>query len=180
MQTKDALPGFWIFMYRVSPFTYWVAGMAGTLLHGREVVCSSTEMSVLNPPAGQTCGEFFAAYLTQAPGQLQNPQATSGCQYCSLSTSDQFLTGTDIYYSQRWMNFGIFFAYIGFNLFAATALYYVFRVANLKSFTLKKKSAGKVAHGAKAAIGKPGDPEPTDGGAEAGEGRVPEVKRAGF
>lgn len=27
MQTPDALPGFWVFMYRVSPLTYWVAGI---------------------------------------------------------------------------------------------------------------------------------------------------------
>ena len=26
LQSPTALPGFWIFMYRVSPFTYWIAG----------------------------------------------------------------------------------------------------------------------------------------------------------
>lgn len=178
MQSKDALPGFWIFMYRVSPFTYWVGGMAATQLHGRKIVCSSTELSVFDPPVGQTCGQFLADYLTQAPGQLLNSQATTGCEYCSLSNSDQFLTGSNIYYSQRWRNWGLVWIYVAFNLLAATALYYTFRVANLKSFTLKKKSAGKAAHGAKAAIGKTGDQEQPHSGEEAG--KVPEMKRAGF
>src|ERR1700712_4110219 len=42
MQTPTALPGFWIFMYRVSPFTYWVSGIVATELHGRPIECSST------------------------------------------------------------------------------------------------------------------------------------------
>ncbi|KAK6406183.1 hypothetical protein LTR95_018691, partial [Oleoguttula sp. CCFEE 5521] len=37
MQSPSALPGFWIFMYRVSPLTYWVGGIAAALLHGRAV-----------------------------------------------------------------------------------------------------------------------------------------------
>ena len=51
-QTPTALPGFWIFMYRVSPFTYWIGGIVGTQLHARPVDCSSTETLVFDPPAG--------------------------------------------------------------------------------------------------------------------------------
>lgn len=96
MQPRDALPGFWIFMYRVSPFTYWVSGIAATQLSGREIVCSATEVSVFDPPAGQSCQQYLAPYLTQAPGRLQNPAAMEACRYCSLSNSDQFLAGSDI------------------------------------------------------------------------------------
>ncbi|KAM0552395.1 hypothetical protein ACHAPJ_007955 [Fusarium lateritium] len=56
MQPPDALPGFWIFMYRVSPFTYYVAGISSAALSGREVQCSEKEMMVLDSPKGQTCG----------------------------------------------------------------------------------------------------------------------------
>lgn len=96
MQPPNALPGFWIFMYRVSPLTYLVAGMTSTGLHGRPIECSPSEMNVFNPPAGQTCGEYLAQYLANAPGQLANPSATQACQYCPLSNADQYLAVSDI------------------------------------------------------------------------------------
>lgn len=141
MQPPDALPGFWIFMYRVSPFTYWVGGIAATMLHGRQVVCASEELSRFSPPAGQTCQQYLASYLSTAPGTLQNPQSTTECRYCPLSNADQFLAGSDIYWSQRWRNFGLFWAYIAFNIFAATLLYWFFRVrktGNKSGGTLQK------------------------------------------
>ncbi|KAL6409296.1 ATPase [Ilyonectria robusta] len=128
LQTPDALPGFWIFMYRVSPFTYWIGGIVATELHGQVVTCSKGENSIFNPPSGQTCGEYLKPFLAQAPGQLQNPQDTEQCRYCAFSNADQYLSGSNIYWSQRWRNYGIFWAYIIFDIFMATALYYVFRV----------------------------------------------------
>ncbi|KAM0257790.1 hypothetical protein ACHAPA_011586 [Fusarium lateritium] len=135
LQPPTALPGFWIFMYRVSPFTYWVAGIVSTELAGRAIECSVDETSIFDPPSGQTCGEYMADFLSAAPGQLQNPDATAQCQYCSLTNADQFMAGSNIYYSERWRNFGIMWAYIAFNIFIAVGSYYVFRV--------KKWSFGK-------------------------------------
>jgi ATP-binding cassette, subfamily G (WHITE), member 2, PDR len=128
LQTADSLPGFWIFMYRVSPFTYWVSGTVSTQLHGRPVVCSEDETNIFNPPQGQTCGRYLEPFLTQAPGLLQNPDATSDCRYCSLTVADQYLAGSRIYWSDRWRNFGIMWAYILFNIFVAVVTYYLFRV----------------------------------------------------
>lgn len=128
MQPPSALPGFWIFMYRVSPLTYYIGGIAGTALHGRAIECSDRELSVFNPAIGQTCGQYLATYLETAPGRLYNPEATSGCQYCALSSADQYLAGRDISWDHRWRNYGIFWVYIGFNAFGAIALYYIFRV----------------------------------------------------
>ncbi|TIA11450.1 putative ABC multidrug transporter [Aureobasidium pullulans] len=142
MQAPDALPGFWIFMYRVSPFTYWIGGIVASQLHGKLIVCNSAETSVFNPPAGQTCGQYMAAYLTAAPGTLQNPTATADCQYCSLSNADQFLSGSNIYYSQVWRNFGIFWAYIVFNICAAVFLYWAFRVTKWDAAGVKEKLKG--------------------------------------
>jgi ATP-binding cassette subfamily G (WHITE) protein 2 (PDR) len=115
-------------MYRVSPLTYIVDGVAATGLHGRIIKCSSSELNVFNPPSGQTCGAYMKAYLTQAPGQLLNPAATSQCQYCPLSNADQFLSVSAITWSTRWRNFGIVWVYISFNIFMAVTLYYCFRV----------------------------------------------------
>ncbi|KAF2092595.1 hypothetical protein NA57DRAFT_82150 [Rhizodiscina lignyota] len=141
MQSPDALPGFWIFMYRVSPLTYWVGGIVSTELHGRQVDCSATEVSMFNPPSGQTCQEYLAPYLSQAPGTLQNPNATADCRYCSLSNADQFLAGSNIFWSERWRNFGLIWAYIGFNIFAATVLYWAFRVKKWENVGLKSMLA---------------------------------------
>ncbi|KAJ9143769.1 ABC transporter CDR4 [Pleurostoma richardsiae] len=128
MQPPDALPGFWIFMYRVSPFTYYVSGIGSAALHGREVRCSDAELSVVDPPAGQTCGEYFARYLEAAAGRLSNPDDTSSCQYCALTSADQFLAQRRIFYDERWRNYGIFWCYFVFNTVATVLLYYLFRV----------------------------------------------------
>ena len=129
LQTPSALPRFWIFMYRVSPFTYWVGGIASTLLHGRQVVCTESEVSRFDPPSGQTCQQYLSRYLQAAPGTLQNPQATADCRYCSIRDGDQFLAGSNIYYGERWRNFGLIWAFILFNIAVAVLTYWAFRVA---------------------------------------------------
>lgn len=128
LQTPGALPGFWIFMYRLSPFTYWVSGIVSAQLHDRVVDCSATETAMFSAPSGQTCGEYMQDYLTQAPGRLQNPDSTSDCQYCPLQVADQFMAGSEIYWDDRWRNFGILWAYILFNTFIAVSTYWAFRV----------------------------------------------------
>jgi ATP-binding cassette subfamily G (WHITE) protein 2 (PDR) len=140
MQSPTALPGFWIFMYRVSPFTYWIAGIVATQLHDRPVTCSTSETSTFSPPSGQTCQQYLAPYLQTAPGTLQNPNATADCRFCSLSSSDQLLAGSNIFWSQRWRNFGLVWAYVVFNIFVAVLTYYLFRVKKWN-----KESSGKKA-----------------------------------
>jgi len=145
-QSPQALPGFWIFMYRVSPLTYLVSGAVSTGLGGRQIQCSNTELNIFQPPPGETCGQYLAPYLTQAPGYLSNPGETADCSYCPLSTADQFLAGVEIFYSQRWRNFGIVWAYIIFNIFAATVLYYVFRVRHWSPGSLFSGIGVSVGH----------------------------------
>jgi ATP-binding cassette subfamily G (WHITE) protein 2 (PDR) len=116
-------------MYRLSPLTYIIGGLSATGLSGRPIACSDTEMNVFQPPSGQSCGDYLNAYLKMAPGQLTNPAAMSNCSYCPLTTADQFLSASEIKWSQRWSNFGIVWAYIFFNIAAAFILYYAFRVS---------------------------------------------------
>ncbi|RVX67830.1 hypothetical protein B0A52_07758 [Exophiala mesophila] len=142
LQSPTALPGFWIFMYRVSPMTYLVAGWAGTGLAGRLVNCAENELAIFDPPSGSTCQAYLTPYLDGgAPGQLLNPDATSSCRYCPLTSADQFLAASNVYPDQRWRNFGIGFAYIGFNIFAAISLYYLFRVRRFSISSLAKGPA---------------------------------------
>ncbi|KAH7159764.1 putative ABC multidrug transporter [Dactylonectria estremocensis] len=128
MQPPSALPGFWTFMWRVSPFTYYISGIGSTALHGREVHCSDSELSVFDPPSGQTCGKYLAKFLQTAVGSLYNPDADTGCQYCAMASADQYLAGREIYWKDRWRNYGIFWCYYIFNIFGTVALYYLFRV----------------------------------------------------
>ncbi|GIJ87067.1 hypothetical protein Asppvi_005969 [Aspergillus pseudoviridinutans] len=126
--SPTALPGFWIFMYRISPLTYWVGGIVATILHDRPIQCSKVELSVFDPPAGQTCGEYLAPYLVRSPGTLLNPESTKDCQFCALSTADQYVSQNEIVWAERWRNWGIVWIYVVFNIVVATALYFVFRV----------------------------------------------------
>ncbi|KAJ6145454.1 hypothetical protein N7470_009349 [Penicillium chermesinum] len=136
MQPPDKLPGFWIFMYRVSPLTYLIAGITSTGLHGRAIRCAGAELSVFNPPAGQTCGSYLDPFVKASGGQLYNPGATSNCEFCQLSNADQYLAASNIYYSERWRNFGIGWAYIGFNIFGTVLMYYMFRVQHYNPTSL--------------------------------------------
>ncbi|EGD94355.1 ABC transporter [Trichophyton tonsurans CBS 112818] len=129
LQKPNALPGFWRFMWRVSPITYTVGGLAATSLHSREVKCAQNELAIFDPPSGATCAQYLQKLVEAgAPGKLYNPMSTSQCQYCPLSSGDQFLGGSEIHWSDRWRNFGIGWAYIVFNIFATVALYYLIRV----------------------------------------------------
>lgn len=138
MQPPSALPGFWIFMYRVSPLTYLVDGIVSTGLHDRPVECASNELSRFDPPTGQTCLEYLSDFLKLAPGKLINPEATSQCGYCALSTSDQFLASSSFSWSTRWRNYGIGFSYILFNIAMAVLLYYAFRVRKWSAASIIK------------------------------------------
>ncbi|KAK4167512.1 ABC-2 type transporter-domain-containing protein [Cladorrhinum sp. PSN259] len=144
LQTRISLPGFWIFMYYVSPFTYWISGIVSTVLHERPVECSAAETLVFNPPQGMNCGDYLAPLDGQSTGVLQNPLDTEACRYCGFSVADQYLARVDIFWVDRWRNFGIMWAYIVFNIAMAIGVYYVFRVKKWDLgglFKRKEKSA---------------------------------------
>ncbi|KAL1724115.1 ABC-2 type transporter-domain-containing protein [Schizophyllum commune] len=127
LATRPTL-GWWIWLNRVSPFTYLVNGMLTVGVAHAEVHCSDIEYITVQPPSGRTCGDFLGPYIESAGSQLSNPNATSDCTICSISSTDAFLKQLDLNYDDRWMNFGIMWVYIGFNIFAAIGLYYLARV----------------------------------------------------
>ena len=86
----DALPGFWIFMYRVNPFTYLVSRFMATTLGQATAYCADTEFQY-SEPANETCEEYHQEYAHVAGGYLRNKQATHQCQYCQIDSTDQFL-----------------------------------------------------------------------------------------
>ena len=130
LQPADALPGFWIFMYRVSPFTYFVEGMLGVAVANTEVECAQIEYLRFSPPDGQTCQEYITPYQSQAGGYLRDPAATTECEFCAIEDTNVFLSSFGISYSNRWRDFGILWAYCVFNICAAIFFYWVFRVVS--------------------------------------------------
>jgi ATP-binding cassette subfamily G (WHITE) protein 2 (PDR) len=114
LATPGQLPGFWIFMYRISPFTYLVSGVMSTGLANAKVQCADIEYLHFDPPSGMTCGNYMQNYTSVYGGYLLNNDTMSNCEFCTLSDTNSFLAAVSSYYSERWRNFGLLFVYIAF------------------------------------------------------------------
>ncbi|KAK5441492.1 Multidrug resistance protein [Exophiala xenobiotica] len=137
-----ALPGFWIFMYRVSPFTYLIDGMLSTAVAHTTVTCASNEYLHFTPPSGQTCAQYMASYIDATGGYLENPDSTGNCSYCSIGDTDTFLAAVSAHPQYMWRNWGIMWAFIFFNIAGAVALYWLVRVPKKKRGDKGKKEVG--------------------------------------
>lgn len=124
----NALPGFWIFMYRASPITYWISALLSTSMAHAKVTCASNELVQVRPPDNQTCQEFLGRFVDQAGGYLVNGDATDNCRYCPISTTDEFLGMINADYNNRWRDFGIGMVFIVFNIAAAVFFYWLIRM----------------------------------------------------
>lgn len=127
VQPVSLMPGFWTFMNKVSPYTYFIQNLVTAFLHGRKVHCNDVELAYFNPPSGQSCQEFAGNFVKARGGYLANPQATEKCGYCTYSIADEYLSSIGAKFSYRWRNVGFFFVYIFFNLALVLALYWVLR-----------------------------------------------------
>ncbi|KAK4654368.1 Multidrug resistance protein [Podospora pseudocomata] len=139
LATPETMPRFWIFMYRVSPFTYLVSAMLSTAVANSEVVCAANELQKFAPPSGQTCFEYLDSYMEIAGGYLTNPNSTDMCSFCTIKDTNVFLAQVGANYDDRWRNFGILWAFIIFNIFAALGVYWLVRVPKKKLGAKAKK-----------------------------------------
>lgn len=130
---------FWIFMYRVSPFTYLVSAVLSTGLSGSAAQCSDIEWLSVPPPNNMTCGEYLGDYVHAMQASLKDWDATSNCQICSITTTDAFLASISIKFSDHWRNVGLLFVYIGFNIVMAVFLYWLVRVPKNRARKVKKE-----------------------------------------
>lgn len=141
VQPLNLMPGFWHFMYKVSPYTYFIQNLVGAILHDRPVNCSPHEFAVFQPPSGQNCGDFTRAFIEQTHGFLVNPSDTSNCQYCQYTVGDQYLAGIGVKFSYRWRNIGFFVVYVIFDMAMCLFLYWLLRFRkgrSLASFFKRK------------------------------------------
>lgn len=102
--SPDKLPGFWIFMYRISPFTYMVGGVLSAAVANTNVVCADNELLSFKPTNGSTCGEHLAVYMQHVGGYLLDDNATAKCLYCPISDTNKYLESVSTSYHDRWRN----------------------------------------------------------------------------
>ncbi|KAG6007140.1 ZEB2-regulated ABC transporter 1 [Claviceps maximensis] len=141
LATPDSLPRFWIFMYRISPFTYLVSGMLSTGVANTQVICAANELLQFKPPANQTCQDYMQDYISMFGGKLLDPNERNVCQFCSISDTNKFLAGVSSDYNDRWRNFGLLWAYVLFNICAAMFVYWLARMPKNKLGGKKAKKA---------------------------------------
>jgi ABC-type multidrug transport system permease subunit len=111
------LPYFWRkWMWPLDPFTYLIEGLVSTVLQDVPVICKPTEFHRFSPPSGQTCAEWAGKFADVMGAYLNNPNATSDCEYCQYRNGQAFFAGLSIKFENRWRDVGIFIAYIAFNI----------------------------------------------------------------
>ena len=91
-------------------------------------MCLKEEFLHFDPHPNMTCSEYLANFISAAGGYVENPSATSDCQFCRISEMNKFLAGISMNPDDVWMDFGIMWVYIVFNIFGAGFLYWLFRV----------------------------------------------------
>ena len=126
------LPKFWIFMYWMSPFTYLVRGMFTAGVAKKPVICSSIELLSFAVQGNTTCGRYLQDFVDYAGGKIINPQSTNVCEYCPYADTDTLLRQFKIEYKDRWIDFGVMFFFIAFNIAAAFTVYWLARVPKMQ------------------------------------------------
>ncbi|KAF9088861.1 hypothetical protein BGX23_007058 [Mortierella sp. AD031] len=117
MISKELMPKFWSsWMYWLDPYHYVVEAITTVQLHNVSVICKDDEFSLFYPPAGQTCGQYAAAFMEKATGYIHLPNATDICQYCQYKVGQDFYTPLGMDFDNRWRNLGILCIYLCFNI----------------------------------------------------------------
>ncbi|KAH8730719.1 ABC-2 type transporter-domain-containing protein [Phaeosphaeriaceae sp. PMI808] len=158
----SSFPRFWIFMYRISPFTYLVSGMLSVGLANNSVTCSAVEMIKFEPRAGETCEKYMTPYMAVAGGYVDNPTDMSACRFCSVKDTNVFLKGISSDYNLAWRNFGILWAYVIFNIVAALALYWLIRMPKNTKAKNENKAAPPATSSTQAQTSQSHAPATTD------------------
>jgi hypothetical protein len=65
-------------------------------LYSRTVDCAANDIAVFQPPPKVNCAKNMLKYLAIAPGKLLNPTAMQSCEYCPLSSADQYIAEANI------------------------------------------------------------------------------------
>ncbi|KZF21113.1 hypothetical protein L228DRAFT_222166 [Xylona heveae TC161] len=108
------LPYFWrSWMYWLTPFHYLLEGFVAVATHGIPINCSQSEYARFTPPAGQTCEQYTRGFVRAVGGYVR--EVDGMCMFCQYANGDQFAAGFNAFYSHKWRDYGIFFAFCIFN-----------------------------------------------------------------
>ncbi|KAK0630537.1 ABC drug exporter AbcA [Bombardia bombarda] len=132
LSPPDKLARFWIFMYRVSPLTYFLEGLAVAGLANAKVTCSSIETIRIPLPNGSnssSCGQYLRPFVISVGGEILNPLENSAdCQFCPYSDVNTLLNSFGMQTDHRWRNAGFMAIYVVFNISMTFGVYWLVRV----------------------------------------------------
>lgn len=103
------------FLYNVNPVRFSISPLIANEFYQFTVRCLPTEFNVFNPPAGQSCNDWAGPYVAANGGYINNPTATSNCQYCAYATGEDFYRPFGITWDERGRDAGILIAFVAFN-----------------------------------------------------------------
>ncbi|ESZ92805.1 hypothetical protein SBOR_6821 [Sclerotinia borealis F-4128] len=116
--THNDMPAFYArWLFWADPLRYWMGSAISTGVHDVPVICTAGEMTVLHPPTGQSCGQYFASFLSgtgiggASMGYVGNPNATENCNYCPYQVGDDYAVSYSFFYGERVRDWGIFTAF---------------------------------------------------------------------
>ncbi|KAL9601195.1 MAG: hypothetical protein Q9219_002695 [cf. Caloplaca sp. 3 TL-2023] len=137
-----ALPHFWqSWMYYLTPFRYILDGFLGVAVHNRPVKCQSSEFARFPAPPGQTCESYTQDFISMAGGYVQT--GVNGiCEFCQYKNGDEFAKGFNIEYGNKWIDYGVTFAFCGFNFFVVFVASWLY-LGGTKSITKLFSRKGK-------------------------------------
>lgn len=126
-------------MYRVSPLTYLLEGLAVAGLADIDLTCSSTEVQsipVANNSLGFTCGEYLSAFVRDSGGRVLNPSDAAECHYCPVASVNTILESYGMGLDHTWRNVGLLVVYVVANILATFGFYWL-------RLSSKKKAGGE-------------------------------------
>ncbi|KAJ5621248.1 hypothetical protein N7528_006031 [Penicillium herquei] len=130
----DALPRFWIFMYRVSPVTYLMGGMIKAALADTDLHCASIDLLNIPLPSENSslsCGSYLDAYVQSVGGKILNPNTTvamgEDCVFCDVTDANTVLKSMGMDVHTRWLDLGLFVVYVVVNVAGIFFFYWLTR-----------------------------------------------------
>ncbi|KAI0380573.1 P-loop containing nucleoside triphosphate hydrolase protein [Hypomontagnella monticulosa] len=131
------LTKFWIFMYRVSPLTFIMEGLAVGGLSYAPLKCSDIELLHMPLPQSSngtatTCGDHLQYLLKTVGGYVVDSSSTTDCQYCVVGSVNVLLAGVGMNPHHTWRNFGLLWCYVFFNIAVMFGLFWVTKVFRKK------------------------------------------------
>jgi len=103
-------------------------------ISGLQIRCKPVELSIFNPPPGQSCATWANDFVDAFGGYLENPGDTQDCRYCQYKVGfasglwclktirltyntkqvgDEYIKALNMGYDNRWKDAWIIFAFFG-------------------------------------------------------------------